>query len=902
MADFFARNLMTAGADRSAEEGDAELGTLLLRYLRHHFHPRVGAWVLAGRDDHETLRRTCNAAEVLHRLDLDGDTATMVRASGDWLINLPARDHLSVAQRNDMRLYPSRFKALAYLGRFFDGIHVRHDFLDLLEREQNDLDIVRQAGESSILGTCIVLDALLQLDRNGRREELCSAREYSRIRNKIVRKLHGQLRAWVGARTRNNGKSGGARRPEIENWRDLSYVLGLLLETDAGNLLEADVTCAKGFLIEAVSEPDRLRSAKATYTLYAALQLADHFPADSNVHTAIESLLGELRSAYSTIDAAASDRGNVRRWDLIIHTLVLRLLLSQYRNAARDGVAAFARAMVSHFLRDVERHQAAEGDSQDTELAAAVRNHLHVEIIGNKELTGGFSNDQVYRVTFRSWFPALEAGGQPHQAGHQANASLIIKRSTRDAFEQTAENYRRLPANVLDAFVRQPSAAYVNDSGTAPTYYLVMEDLTHLYTLRHLFNEFDHPIMSNTRKDLLRRATLLTCEVVFKLFRQPGGGIPAAVTSQLAQLYLAPMERKLTRAAGRMSWLKSLLKGYPAGRYRYRSLDYYLALVSQHADILQPRFLGITHGDFHARNIMLDDDCARIKLIDLDKLNRTGDYLADIGTVLQDLCAYRRVSEPEREFALPLEKVTLGTNLVASGSAAAAAMPYPPLGTPASVYLQSVLLDAVDRFAKGIGDRHWKPRLWLATATSLLSYVDFQSQREPAAVLYGEGIRLLDEVGQYLEHGRPLPDLLFLQEWPERVAAPGNVPSDLPEWCQRSALLKDVHERMLQLGLHPAYSSSAVRYFADAENGEPVAVLAAHHGALARLKLRGGEIASLPQSRVRFKLVNQKNERLRLAAEISEDASVTEIIAVVASALAPVITPKRAVATRRRGS
>src|SRR5258708_26081646 len=121
--------------------------------------------------------------------------------------------------------------------------------------------------------------------------------------------------------------------------------------------------------------------------------------------------------------------------------------------------------------------------------------------------------------------------------------------------------------------------------------------------------------------------------------------------------------------------------------------------------MLEARLLGITHGDCYARNIMLGDDCARIKLIDLDKLNRTGDYLADIGTVLQDLCAYRRVSEPEREFALPLEKVTLGTNLVASGSAAAAAMPYPPLGTPASVYLQSGLLHAVDRFPKGISER-----------------------------------------------------------------------------------------------------------------------------------------------------------------------------------------------------
>ncbi|HEY7984768.1 MAG TPA: hypothetical protein VID73_11405 [Ktedonobacterales bacterium] len=898
MADFFARNLMSGAKQRSAEEGDAELGTLLLRYLRHHHDGRAGAWVADGRDPHETLRRTCNAAEVLHRLDLDGDSATMVRGAGDWLINLPGLDRRGNGHRDEMRLYPSRFKALAYIGRFFDGPEVNRSFLELLEREQQNLDIAHHPGESRMLGACVVLDTLLQLDRTGRREELCSAREFTRIRDRIVRKLHTQLKAWIAVNHPVNGRA-AARRSDIENARDLSYVLGLLLETGDDDLLESDAALIKAALLKTIHERDRLRATKATFTLYAALQLADHYQTDTKVSGALEKLLAELRQAYATSEPAAADRANIQRWDLIQHTQVLRLLISQYRNAGSDGMRAFTRAMVSHFVRDVENAHAVEGDSFHHELEAAVRNHLTVRVDSTKKLSGGFSDDQVYRVTFASWFPALEPN--PHHQQHTPNTSLIIKRSTRDAFERTAENYRRLPQAILDAFVAQPSPAYVQDSGETPTYYLVMEDLTTLFTLRHLFNEFDNAIMVKAHKDLLRSAALLTCEVVFKLFRQPESMLPAP-TSQIAKLYTAPVEKKVTQAVGRLPWLKSLLKGFPAGRYRFKPLDHYLSLMSQHADVLQPRFLGITHNDFHARNIMLDDDCTRVKLIDLDKIERAGDYLLDIATMLQDLCVYRRVTEPEREFGLPFDQVLLGTNVPTGGrDDTPLRMPYPALGRQASRYLQEVVLREVEQFAKQIGDVSWKPRLWLATASTMLSYLNFQTQREPAAVLFGEGIRLLDELAGHLEHQRALPDVLFPEAWPERIITPTDAIGDLPEWCQRSPLLREVHARMLALGLQPGYAVGAVRYFAGAESGEPVAVLAAHHGALARIKLRHAG-AEIPATKLAVRVVNAERERLPVTADIIEDtAGADEVLALVAAVLAPALAPKRAAVTRRRG-
>jgi hypothetical protein len=262
------------------------------------------------------------------------------------------------------------------------------------------------------------------------------------------------------------------------------------------------------------------------------------------------------------------------------------------------------------------------------------------------------------------------------------------------------------------------------------------------------------------------------------------------------------------------------------------------------------------------------------------------------------------VTEPEREFGLPFEQVLLGTNAPTSGNEAPQRMPYPALGRPASRVLQEAVLREVEQFAKQIGDLQWKPRLWLATASTLLSYLSFQTQREPAAVLFGEGVRLLDELSGLLEHGRALPEVLFPEEWPERITTPTDAIGDLPEWCQRSALLRDVHERMVALGLQPRYTVGAVRYFASARGPEPVAVLAAHHGALARIKLRHHGEAP-PVTHLPVRVVKAERERLPVTADITEDASAADVLALVEAMLAPMLAPtaapKRGAASRKHG-
>ena len=96
--------------------------------------------------------------------------------------------------------------------------------------------------------------------------------------------------------------------------------------------------------------------------------------------------------------------------------------------------------------------------------------------------------------------------------------------------------------------------------------------------------------------------------------------------------------------------------------------------------MLQPYALGLAHGDFHARNIMVNTKGDEVKLIDLDKLDWSGDYLADMGNLLTDICIYRRVSEPESDYGLARTELSLSKS--AEPGLAENALRYPSLGGP----------------------------------------------------------------------------------------------------------------------------------------------------------------------------------------------------------------------------
>lgn len=822
------------------EESDAALGALLHLYLRSGFDRHEGCW--AGRDEHDTLRRTCHAAETLHRLNLDSHSESMVRDAGNWLINLPAREPLQLTDRQRMRLYPSRFKTLAYLGRF-DDAQVRRDFTELLDKERGGM--IRGVTESDVLTTCIVLDTLLTLEHAGTRDTLCSDERYDAICGRLadqlkrwrpadapVRGRRGKASALVSASgaaseiapapvLRSTKHSGPICEIETGNQRDLSYVLGLVLHTPGAGLTAKQLTSVTDELTGAITRLDRARSTDLMSVLYAALQLAEHERTSPSVAAALRSLLRDLRQTYATTDTT-------RRWDLSQHTLVLRLLLTFY------GEAPLARNITAHFLHETERLRSSQRDTRDIELRHVIRERVEVELGEVQVLSGGFTQDQVLRVPFTYWYPLPGQSDSWHSTlSVPHEASVIIKRSTSDAFHTATQNYRQLPATLRTLFVRQPSEAQVYKSGLSPAYYLTMEDLANLYTFEHLINEFDQRAMSPQQERLLHAATNLICDASFTLLRESRAsqsghaGFPG---TQIARLYLAPIEGKLTRAVARVPWLKHPLQGFIVNDQRYRGLDAYLAVLARHATELQPHHLGLTHGDLHAGNVMLDRACSQLKLIDLDRLSWTGDYLADLGNLLTDVCVYRRVVESHRDFGLSRADIQFVTSAQAAAGTAENVVRYPALGRPATQAVQRDMLDAIAQFAAEIDDRNWKPRLWLASATALLVRLAFQSNKEAAAVLYGEAIRLLHELCRHLEQGHELPALLVPATWPHVGGARGS--SEMPDWVAAHEVLRAVHDGLRQLGLRAEADHSSVAYHARA-NGN--GTTAAFDGPLVKL-------------------------------------------------------------------
>jgi hypothetical protein len=430
---------------------------------------------------------------------------------------------------------------------------------------------------------------------------------------------------------------------------------------------------------------------------------------------------------------------------------------------------------------------------------------------------------------------------------------------------------------VRDLFVRQPSEMQVYKSGLSPAYYLTMEDLDSLRTLDDLMAEWDQRAMHEAHARLLSAAAERLSQTLFTLFRSTVDGRGSFVGTQIARLYLSPIEAKLARALSRVPWLKNPVQGYIVGDVRYRGLEYYLGVVAKHAHTLQPRALGLTHGDLHAANVMLDRSCTQVKLIDLDKLSWTGDYLADLGNLLTDVCVYRRVAQPMREFGLPREEVLFVSRSTEPGTAENTVR-YPALGRPATLLMQERMLAAIAAFAEELGDTSWKPRLWLAAASALCVRLSFQTEKEPAAVLYGEAVRLLHELCRALEQSHGLPALLVSQAW----AQPGGARSggtELPDWIAASTALVKVHEGLRDLGLRPEPDHTTVAYHREIRGDSPVAkLIEPRREGIARLLLPGADLAVLATDGVKVVRSGPGGEPLGTILILGETANPPDVL------------------------
>lgn len=275
---------------------------------------------------------------------------------------------------------------------------------------------------------------------------------------------------------------------------------------------------------------------------------------------------------------------------------------------------------------------------------------------------------------------------------------------------------------------------------------------------------------------------------------------------------------------------------------------------------------------------MLDSALRRFKLIDLDKLDNDGDYIRDIAWLIEDVCVFRFVFDEDYRFFLAPESIELAPDGMDTY------IRYPAFGTDATDLFQQQIMQGVTEFAEKREDTHWKPRLWLALATSLLSLVHKQTQKEYATVIYVEAIRLLDELVAHFE-GRRLDDIPFRGEHPVGVDKTLRAADRVePSWYQDNTLLTVVHDMLLRVAPDVKCKLTGlgenVQYF-GVQSRRPFAVLdGGRQPALLRLAISLRELRNTS----RLAMKPEDNSFLKTAVEITSDLDVGSLLNVVEQA------------------
>ncbi|HEX9068158.1 MAG TPA: phosphotransferase, partial [Ktedonobacterales bacterium] len=827
---FFVYNQYDPGAGADARDADARLACLIVRYLRATRDHETGAWLQPGQRN--TLRNTCHAAEVLYSLGLDASTEVFTRQAADWLVNLSEEERQPGEEPSSLRLYPSRFKTLALMGRF-DDPEVLADFAELLR--QQDRGMFHDGSDPRILVSCIVLETAHLLEGHSQvdRQPLVHARDA------LEEALYREWRRYYPPRQRKQDTT--PPPPSlVKGPRELSYVMGLMHRrprVSAAATHQRLVAQTRRELLKELGRFESVRSATGHVpTLYAALQLAQCFPNDAEIHAALDALLVSLRQRYAS--------RAVRDWDLFAHTLMLRVLMARY------GTVPLRQRITAYLIEHTEREEDAQQRTLAEDFEHVIRERMGIasEI---EPISGGYTDADVFRVSYSLTAPSVAKSGRVLDTG-----SLIIKRSSGEALRRTEENYARLPAGVGMWFAQQPTEGSTFPSRDGAAHYLVMEDLADMSTLHDHLQRWDQKVVSAASAELVRSAARRVWEAVSQVFVASRKGTQHLHGMQLSRLYLSSLEDRLMRALDAVPWLKNPAEGWRINEERCRDITWYLTKINKYRDHLEPRYLGIIHGDLHARNVMLDRDCHQVKFIDLDHLAWAHDYMADVGMLLEYVLVTRRLADAEAPYGLRTSQIVIDERS-GRGGASEGGINYPALGRQATVLFQQEMLDRIRHYAESADesegekkslDPTWKPRLWLATATALIRRLSYQSQREPAAVLLAEAMRLLHELCASFD-GQPLPDLLVPATWPKQQASAEH---DTPPWLlAKPPVVTAIHEALRASGLQTGDGmGGAIRYYRR-QDEPPLATLAPGRKAPAILKLRAASPEGLPPSPLR---------------------------------------------------
>ncbi len=847
-------------ADGSSDlENDAKLALHLILFLTSTQNPDDGTW--PGPDPVATLSTTCHSLESLHLLGWEA-TADKLEAGVSWLVNLPGPSS-SIAEDGEIliRSHPSRFKTLAWLGRFADS-QLKSDF-ESLEQHLDKDGLLSGVLAKPLLATMVYVDCLNHLEKQG-----CLSMLSQQRRARALDRIEEHVRLWQQDMQQKTHLS------SINTIGDLSYAIDLLFRAERLSRRDKISKDALSTLLSALKNPERLRPISADI-LYCAIQLATHFPEVRRAKVVLQAWTAHLRTKYEKLD--------LKKEAAFFHPLVLRLLLSYHGERLKEEVIR---------LLLEQNRKSLESRSQSTELGlrddfrALIKKRFEVELCEVQPLTGGITSAKVFRVRFSLKLRSTgEEGECRTDTYHPSPDTLVIKTDSPESLRRAIGRYRGLP-DALKPHFAQYGDPQVIGATPYPKSYLVMEDLTHMTTLRQVIDRIDIGTLSREQKNEMERVCHTVSGGLFSLYDQTRRGDRDFSGPQLSRLYIGDLEKNLIRICrpDRFPHLKTWLQAFWLGERRYSSIEYYLGKLASHEEKLRVPYLMLVHGDCHTRNIMLDPQLHRIKLIDMDNLDYDGDYIRDLALLIEDVSVFRFLFDDGYRFSLDKGQIRYMASPV-KPRVIENTIEYSPFSSQATRLFQQCMLQHMELHAQAINDQFWKERLWLALAASLMFLVAKQTEKEYATVLYVEAVKLLDELVSHLDKGLPLGDIPFPGKHPAGVCRERDTSGLVPAWFHDNSVLADVHTGIIAFDPHLWYelgsSGRVAQYFAansrrpfaliDGKKQPPCVLLACPLDAL-------DDPLGLAQER-------ETNSAFRTALLVSEDQNSSEVLRLVRQAL-----------------
>jgi hypothetical protein len=286
-----------------------------------------------------------------------------------------------------------------------------------------------------------------------------------------------------------------------------------------------------------------------------------------------------------------------------------------------------------YLLRDLAAIKRNPSESREQRnLKQALRNWVYIDIVGAVEqLKLGFSEANVVRVQPYINSPTLT---EDEQQGSWINHSLVVKYGPKEDITKERENYKKLPGQIRDYFVKIPDTEYIEPE-TGVTY-VVMQDLKNYRTLYEVYTA------------VAQQANEVGDQLSNFLCRMHEGGtshVRTAPRTLLREMYLGKMLEHIDRVFS-FVYDNHLFDSQEVMRQIQYQLFDCLGRVIQQQQKLEVFPAACMHGDLHLRNIMvkgLENSEGKsnlditFKLIDLEFFHTDGDAAFDAGELMIDI-------------------------------------------------------------------------------------------------------------------------------------------------------------------------------------------------------------------------------------------------------------------------